>query len=173
MIKIEIQTKKYAWIAKLSVEIKGEIHSKELKGTFEEKKEILEIIFSNLKTLKNLSFFTNDEDIKELLQKDNYNVEIITETFDFSEIINYKEFEDPSIPEELNKSFEEICIFDTKELNQIAVSTYFVKAYLFFKDNKDKIKEIKLLSDLKNKGIYDKDILIEDILQTIEETFLI
>ena len=47
-----------------------------------------------------------------------------------------------------------------------------VKAYLFFKDNQDKVTEIKLLTDLKNKGIYGKDILMEDIFEIIEETFI-
>lgn len=174
MIKINIQTKDYAWIAKLSVKIKEKTHEKELKGVFENgEQEIKETIFSTLKSTKDLSFFTNNENLKSILEKENYKVESIEETFDFSDIIEYKEIEDPTLPDFLKKGFEEVCIYETKELNQIAVSTYFVKAYLFFKENPEKVKEIKLLQDLKNKGIYGKEVLIEDILQTIEETFLI
>ena len=174
MIEINIQTKEYAWIAVLSAKIKGKEHKKELKGIFEKEEEIKEIIFSNLKSIKNLMFYTNNEKIESILELSGFETKLNkTITFDFSEIIEYKEIEDPTLPDFLNKGVNDICIFETKEENQIATSTYFVKAYLYFKENEDKVKEIKLLKELKSKGIYDKEILMEDILQIIEETLLI
>ena len=173
MIEINIQTKDYAWIAKLSVKIKEKTHEKELKGIFENKEEIIETIFSTLKSKKDLVILTNDEELQILLEGQNESSELIETSFDFSEIMEHKEREDPTIPENLNKGFQEVCIYDTKEQNQIAVSAYFVKAYMFFNENPEKIKEITLLKDLKEKGIYSKEVLIEDIMQTIEETLLI
>jgi len=172
MIRIEVQTLDSAWIAKLYAEVKGKVHEKELKGMFKTEEEIKDIIFSNLKSIKNLTFTTNNIKLKEILEIDNSTELKEDITFDFSEMIQYKELEDPNIPDFLNKSYIEIAIYESKEENDIAIGTFFVKAYMYFKENQDKVKEIRLLSDLKNKGIYSKDILMEDIFEIIEESFL-
>jgi hypothetical protein len=172
MVNIYIQLKETAWIIKLSAEVKGKEKTKELKGIFQEKEEILTTLFSTLKTKENLFIITNDEEIQYLLEELDFSVKLEDLNFDFSEILDYKEKMDPTVPDFLEKGMKDVCIFDTKEQNQIAVGSHFVRAYMFFVNNPEKIKEIKLLKDLKNKGLYEKEILMEDILQSIEETMI-
>lgn len=172
MVNIFIQLKETAWIIKLSAEINGKEKIKELKGLFEDKQEILTTLFSTLKTTENLNIITNDEEIKFLFEEIGLVATIEDLDYDFSEILEYKEQTNPTVPDFLEKGMKEICIFDTKEQNQVAVGSHFVRAYMFFVNNPEKIKEIPLLKDLKNKGFYAKDILMEDILQTIEETMI-
>lgn len=174
MVNVYIQLKEKAWIIKLSAEVKGKEKIKELKGIFEDKEEILTTLFATLKTTEDLNIVTNDDEIKFLIEEilEKIDVEINDLNFDFTEILEYKEKTNPTVPDFLEKSMKEICVFDSKEQNQVAVGSHFVRAYMFFSNNPEKIKEIKLLKDLKDKGLYEKNILMEDILQTIEETMI-
>jgi len=174
MINILIQISEPAWIIKLSAEVNGKEKVKEIKGIYNDKMEIIDILMATLKSKENLFITVNDEEIKTLLE-DILEDAILKEedlNFDFSEIIDYKERTNPTLPSFLEKGMKEICVFETKEQNQIAVGAHFVKAYMYFSENPEKLKEINLLIDLKNKGLYEKDILIEDILQSIEETMI-
>lgn len=173
MVNIYIQIKDYAWIAELNAIVKGVEHKKVLKGTFEKVSEIKDIILQTLKTNKDIEFYVNNMELESELVLSGWAVTWKDDLdFDFSEIIEYKEQNDPTIPEELNKRYQDICIYNEKELNDVAITTYFIRSYFFFKENPEKIKDIPLLNDLKSKGLYNKDILMEDILQTIEETFI-
>lgn len=168
--------KKVAWKLELKTLIKGKEYKKEAEGIINKKEELRDPIDTLISLLKKknieILLITNSKEIKKITDSLNLDIKIQTK-INKELLLDISEVEDTiiktSLPDILNIRLSEI-----KEENAFLKSTVihsiFLKAYLFFLEYPERIIEIPLFIDLKNKGLLPEDSIIEDIFSKIEET---
>jgi hypothetical protein len=179
-IYMKTKEKKVFWKLILKTKVKGKDFQKEFEGIAESKEELsqpLEILESAIKIkTQTIEVITNYSYINKLLEK--YNGELKIKSIldkeykeDISEMENYAEKNLKDLPTYLKIRLSEIQE-DNFEKN-LKISMILFRAYLYFKENPEETIEIPLIADMKRENLIDKEILMEDLFISIEETFSI
>jgi hypothetical protein len=166
--------KKILWSLNLKTNINNQEYKKNFQGIIENKEELfepIEVLKKALKKKVSLKIDTNRKFIINYLKESNLNIEEISFNnkldFDFSEMEKF--IEDTDLPKDiLNTELKQ----ENEFLKNVEATMVFLKAYMYFKENPEKVTDIPLFKKLQKENILPKDSILEDIFQIIEENLI-